>query len=189
MIDHYRIKRRIQELARVGRKYAPFFDWFKNEKEIKEIGIARILLENIEMNEKPPFNNLKISPKDPPDVLAETEGGARIGIEVSELVDEEVVRKWERDEEVFKFWQNHEVIESIQGIINRKDAKKFHGGPYEKIYILIYTADPLLEYEKFEKIISEHVFDRNNQIDGGYILFSYNHNIGYCPYICLKFYN
>ena len=169
------------------RKHASFFDWFKREKEIKEIGITRMFLENIEKFEIAPFHSLQVSPEDPPDVLAKNQAGEPVGIEVCELVDEEVVRQWERGEEVFRFWEKQELTDFVQQIINRKDAKTFHGGPYDKIYLLIHTDEPLLDYETFGIYLSEYEFQKPNKINEAFLFFSYSPKIGYCPYIHLKF--
>jgi hypothetical protein len=186
MINHDQFKERIKELIKVRRKYASFFDWFKREKNIKEIGITNILLENIEKCEQIPFHNLQISPKDPPDVIAENLEGKVVGVEVCELVDEEVIRRSERGEEVFRYWNEEELIDKIQKIIERKDNKEFLGGPYEKIFLLIHTDEHLLDYPTFRDCLSKHEFKQPLKIDTVYLLFSYSPHLGCHPYIKLR---
>lgn len=186
MINHDRFKERIRELIKSRRKYASFFEWFKREKNTKEIGVTNILLENIAKCGEIPFHKLQISRKDPPDVIAETLEGKPVGIEVCELVDEEAIRRSERGEEVFRYWKNKELIDKIQEIIDRKGAKEFYGGLFEKIYLLIHTDEHLLDYGTFKDCLSEHEFKKPLEIDTIFLLFSYSPELGCFPYIQLK---
>ncbi len=186
MINDDRFKELIGKLIEDRRKYASWYEWLKRGKKTKEIGITNTLLENIKNKcGQVPFSNLQIPRKDPPDVIAETLDGKPVGIEVSEFVDEEAIRKSERGEEIFRYWENEEVIKKIQKIIDRKGAKKFFGEQYEKIYLLIHTDEPLLDYETFKDSLSEHDF-KSLKIDTVFLLFSYSPKLSCSPYIELK---
>jgi hypothetical protein len=186
MINDERFKKLIREFIEERRIYASDFEWLKRDKKTKEKGITSILLANMNKINDLPFLNIQISHKDPPDVIAETLDGKPVGVEVSEFVDEEAIQKSERGEEVFRYWEEKEVIEKIQKIIDGKDAKEFFGGPYEKIYLLIHTAKPLLDYESFKDCLSKHEFKKPVKIDAIFLLFSYSPELGRCPYIQLK---
>ncbi len=180
------IKEKITKYLSIRRKYASFYDWYNREKKIKEIGITRIFMLEMEKRRESIFHNLSEPNQDPPDVLAESFTGNLIGIEVCELVDEETIRKFQKGNKVAKNWSEEEVIKKIQNIINCKESKVFFGGPYEKKILLIHTDEPFLDFEIFGSTISEHHFVKTYVYDEIFLLFSYSPKLGYYPYIKIK---
>jgi hypothetical protein len=185
--DLMRIKEKVTKYLSIRRKYASFYDWFNRKKNIKEIGITRIFMLEMEKRRESIFHNLSESNQDPPDVLAESFTGNLIGIEVCELVDEETIRKFQKGNKVVKNWSKKEVIEKIQNIINCKESKVFFGGPYEKKILLIHTDEPFLDFEIFEGAISKQHFETTNYFNEIFLFFSYSPKLGCCPYIKIKF--
>jgi len=166
------------------RKYASFFDWHK--KDEKELGIVETLFESMKLQGINTFQNLRISQKDPPDCIAEDQSGNLIGLEVSEFVDKEAVRLNAQGKSVYRDWTIDEIVKHLEIIITEKDSKPFHGGPYEKLILVIHTDEFVINFQTLKPILATHEFKKTNQITGAYQLFSYDTEIGHFPYIQLK---
>jgi len=176
----------IKEFIKVQRKYASFFEWYKREKSIKEVGVVRSLLGSISKQGSPIYKNLRASEKDPPDCLAETGNGAMVGFEVRELVDKNAIELNERGEAVYRDWTNYEVVEELQKIIKEKDSKTYIGGPYEKLILIIPTDEPVLTYGQLQPVLEAHEFEPTKQLHEAYLLFSYNAELKSYPHIQLR---
>lgn len=180
----------LREYLKRQRKYANFFDWHK--KDEKELGIIETLFESMKLHGINTFQNLRISQKDPPDCIAEDQSGNLIGIEVCELVDEEVVRLNAQGKNVYRDWTIDEIVKQLEMIIDEKDYKLFHGGPYKKLILIIHTDEFVINFQTLQPILETYQFKKTNQITEAYLLFSYDPEIGhrycttYCPYIQLK---
>ena len=76
---------------------------------------------------------------------------------------------------IYRDWKPNEVITEINRIIQEKDGKTFHGGPYAKKILLIFTDEDTLLSGRFEyaRLLSEQSFGPVKQIDEVYFLFSY----------------
>jgi hypothetical protein len=168
------------------RKYASFFEWSKREKSIKEKGIVESLLESLSRHGIANYKNLRSSINDPPDILAETLDGALIGFEVRELVDQKVVELNEKGKEVYREWTTSEVIHELQKIILEKDIKDYIGGPYEKLILVIPTAEPVLTHIQLKTVLDTHIFNKTKKLQEAYLLFQYDPAIKGYPYIQLR---
>lgn len=177
---------RIREFIKIQRKYASFFEWYKREKGIKEFGVIKYLIASIAGQVPSYFHNLRASENDPPDCLAETAGGALVGFEVREFVDQEAIELNERGEGVYRDWTNSEVIQELQKIIEEKDSKNYLGGPYEKLILVIPTAEPTLTHRELKPVLDAHKFDQTRQLHEAYLLFKYDPVTQTYPYIQLK---
>jgi hypothetical protein len=104
---------RVRNFIKVQRKYASFFEWYKREKELKEVGVVQSLIESMARLGTAPFVNLRASSQDPPDCLAETSEGTLVGFEVRELVDQKAVELNESGKEVYRDWNNLDVVHEI----------------------------------------------------------------------------
>lgn len=175
----------IREFLKRQRKYASFFEW--SDKGQKELGIVETLLQSVAFQGAETFRNLRISPKDPPDCIAEGQSGNLIGFEVRELVDEEAVRLNAQGKEVYRNWTVDEVIKELESIIVEKDYKTFHGGPYKKLILVIHTDEFVLDFQTLKPVLETHEFRKTNKIAEAYLLFSYDPEIERFPYIQLKF--
>jgi len=178
----------IQESMRDRRRYASWFEGSRGEKSAKEVGIVNCLLESLEEAGSCEYRNLRPSRIDRPDCLADTSDGALVGFEVSELVDQKVVELNETGSEVYRCWTNSDAVEEIQRIIQKKDSKNYLGGPYEKLVLVIHTAEPVLTPGELRPVLNSHVFTQTKKLHHVYLLFPYDANPetkGY-PYIQLK---
>ncbi len=177
---------RIRDFIKVQRKYASFFEWYKREKSIKEVGVVKSLFESLSDCGEVGYQNPRASKNDPPDVIADTVEGTLIGFEIRELVDKEAVELNERGKAIYRNWKNSEVVQELQKIIYEKDSKKYIGGPYEKLILVIPTDEPILTPKQFKPVLDTHEFHRTNQLHEAYLLFSYNPETKGYPNIRLR---
>jgi len=164
----------LRERAASGkmRKYASYFDW--DDKGIKERGAVNDLFSSMREYRGCPYSNVATAKHDPPDCIATDEEGNTVGIEVSELVDEEAVRRNQQGKDVYRLWDTDSVIDHIQQILLNKDGKSYQGGPYVKLILVIHTDEPEITPERYISVIQQHTFEGMRQIDEAYLLFSYN---------------
>jgi len=176
----------IRDLMKHQRKYASDFEWFRNEKGVKETGIVRTLLESLSRTSACEYRNLRHCKVDPPDCLADTLDGSLIGFEVRELVDQETIELNERGNEVYREWTDSEVIGKLSTILEEKDRKNYVGGPYRKLILVVHTAEPDLEYQHLATFLRSHLFGQTKQLTEAYLLFPYDSPNKAYPYIQLK---
>ena len=73
-----------------------------------------------------------------------------------------------REKMFYRDWENsEEVIQELQRIIEKKDSKTYHGCPYEKLILVIHTAEPDLTHRELKPVLDAHKF---NQVRKGYLL-------------------
>jgi hypothetical protein len=178
---------RVEEFIKRQRKYASFFEWFRNEKSIKEAGVVRSLIESMMKHNSSGYQNVRVSKADPPDCYAETRDGALVGFEVRELVDQEAVELNERGKEVYRDWTTPEVVQELQGIIEEKDSKNYVGGPYEKLILVIPTAEPVITDRQLRPVLESYEFHQTQKLHEAYLLFQYDPETQTSPYIQLRF--
>jgi hypothetical protein len=178
-IDH------IREFIKVQRKYASFFERYKREKILKELGVVESLLESLSACGVVCYQNIRAAINDPPDVIAETTDGSLVGFEVRELVDKEAVELNERGKAVYRDWNNSEVIQELQNIIDEKDSKKYIGGPYERLILVIPTDEPVLALKQLKPVLERHEFNQPRQLHEVYLLFSYDPETKGFPHVRL----
>ena len=174
----------LKDIIKKQRKYASWFEW--PDKQIKEKGIIGKLFASMEQSGGCPYYNLRCSKKDPPDCIAEDEGGNLVGIEVTELVYEPAVRLNEKGEKVYALWNKEEVLSGLRQKLLEKDKKSFHGGPFAKLILVIHTAEPEIISEDYFTSLKDHVFPQTSQITESYFLYPYNPNIKRYPFAKLS---
>jgi hypothetical protein len=174
----------LKDIIKKQRKHSGFFEW--PHKGTKELGVVKCLLESLEKAGCCPYSNPHSAKKDPPDCIAQDKSGNIVGIEVSELVDLETVRDAQKNKSYPKYWNKKEVLDQIQSIISKKDQKKFQGGPYSRIVLLIFTDETFLERDDAISYLQRHKFVKTNQIDEIYLLFSYGARYRTYPFVKLE---
>jgi len=176
----------IQESMRDRRRYASWFEGSRREKSAKEVGIVNCLLESFEEAGSCEYPNLRTSTLDPPDCLANTPDGALVGFEVRELVDQEVVELNKRGIAVYRDWTDSDVIDVIETILQEKDSKNYIGGPYEKLVLVVHTAESDLTHRELRPVLNSHAFTQTKKLHQVYVLFPYDPETKRYPYIQLK---
>ena len=160
------------EIIKRQRKHAGFFEW--PQKDTKELGVVKCLIESLGKAGCNSYSDPRSSMNDPPDCIARDDSGKLVGIEISELVDLKTVRDAQHNKANPKYWDKQEVIDRTQSIILEKDQKKFHGGPYSSIILVIFTDETFLDSDDVIPYLKQHEFEKTNQIDEIYLLFSYD---------------
>jgi len=197
--DSSGIDRELREKVSRIRPHASFFDW--PVKVTKELGVVRTLVENLSADD-PLAPITEVRPGEPnraPDAIATRADGERVGIEVTELVDEEVtthnvqaMRKTvgqdplERMKHtVQRVWDEAGVRTAIQALLTEKDGKTLHGGPFKEYVVVIHTDEMMLTHDDTERWLCDHMFTGFRQITSTYLLFSYDPATDRYPYIRL----
>jgi len=176
--------RELIEIIKSQRKHAGFFEW--PQKDTKELGVVKCLIESLEKDGYYSYSDPNSYKKDPPDCIARDNSGKGVGIEVSELVDLKTVKDAQQNKASPKYWDREEVLDKIQSIILKKEQKKFHGGPYSSIILVIFTDETFLDPDDVIPYLQQHEFKNTKQITDIYLLFSYDSRHNKYPYLKLK---
>jgi hypothetical protein len=174
---------RAVELLNSGRQYASFFEW--PAKEGKELGVAEEFVASLNTESGFGLSNLQLQRPDPPDLTCLSARGERVAIEIAEVVCEEAVRRRAKGEEVLRVWRPGDLSSSVAGLLHRKDEKTFHGGPFEQIFVCLFTDEPMLTPEAARAELDTARFGPFKQITGAYMLFSYQPSTQSYPVIKL----
>lgn len=179
---------RVREILKRQRHYANFFEW--PDKQRKELGIVEQLLKGMEVAEESVYHSVTIGPSanHAPDCVAYDLNGAAVAMEVRELVSEEAIRRNQKEDQwvkwVYRNWQPKEVVEEVSSILEEKDAKDYHGGPYIKIAVVIYTDEMTISYDSCAELLRSKTFGPFEQISEAFFLFP--HEAGPCLYVKLQ---
>ena len=173
--DQY-IKEDLQQLLKGIRKHASYFA-LSPDQEDNEIDVARTLSQELKKRGEVSFHSIKLRGQgnDPPDCQAIDDGGRRIGVEVTELVDGTAIAAAKEGSFI---WQDppevQSVVKRVSDIIRRKDRATVCDGPYKQYILVIYCDDPsYLDYQVLETI-RETQFGPTRLIDRAYFLESYS---------------
>ena len=82
------------------RKYANFFEG--RDRSAKELGVVKSLFQSMERVSECPYEKPCLAKEDPPDIIAEDKKGNVIGLEVTEFVDKETVKAYEKRRGYYK---------------------------------------------------------------------------------------
>lgn len=127
------------------------------------------------------------SQQDPPDCEARDLTGLRVGIEVTELVDE-IANRDRRNRGLYRWaqWPPDRLLKDLQARISAKDdPAAIKGGPYDRYWIIIHSGEPALQLSFVEKVLNGHDFLSTRLIENGYLLLSYEPALQECPVIQL----
>ena len=144
------------------------------------------MIDSLENDDGSSYSDPQSTLNDPPDCVARDNSGKLVGIEISEFVDLKTVRDAQHNKAYPKYWDKQEIIERTQPIILKKDRKKFHGGPYSKNILIIFTDETFLDPDDAIQYLKQHEFKSTNQIDEIYFLLSYDPRHNTYPYVKLK---
>ena len=170
------------------RGHAPYFA-LSYCREQNEIEVAHVLNEELRNRGKESFHSIvsRGQSNDPPDCEARGNNEERIGIEVTELVDEySIVAAKKRELFIQDILPPLHVIEQISTIIRRKDGAIVKGGPYDSYILIIYCDDPMFLDHGIQNAIRNAQFGPTSLIDRAYYLESYLPWEKCCPYIELR---
>jgi hypothetical protein len=183
--EHEYSKKRLLENLNLPRKYASFYNW--DNKNEKEIGICSSFIRVI-FNEDD-IESLDLVSKDPPDCLLILKG-QKIGIELTELVDQKEIEKNIKCKGQFVpcFWGKTEVENELNRIITSKEKKakdKMHH-QYDDYILLIHSDEPKIDRNKIPEIIAEYDPPITSIIKHIYLMLSYEPELKKEPIYKLK---
>lgn len=172
-----------------GRKHAGYFTW-KPDRIVQEVGVVRVLHESLAHSGQGFFHSYKSRGEgnDPPDCEALSNAGERIGIEVTELVDEGSIKAAKAGHPIpWVPFPKGELWDKLAEVIKGKDDPfAVRGGPYCQYVLVIYCDEPrVLDYQLIEYVRAAQ-FSRTRLINRAFLLFSYNSWEECCPYIELR---
>jgi hypothetical protein len=173
----------LDALIRNCRKYAASFDW--PDKKIKEWDVVCELLRSMHASDDCRYTQVEPVDGDWPDCVIRDSAGVRVGVEVTEFVDQKAVEMCERGKNVYREWSDQEVREKVEQILARKDGKANYGNLYSKLILVIHNDEVELPSFRLFPILDASHFPRPRNIDEAYLICSYEPGLGY-PYIRLK---
>lgn len=168
-----------------AREHAPYFA-LSSAKQENEADVARVLREELVRRGAESYHS--IQPRqpgtDPPDCEATGDNEKRVGIEVTELVDESAIKAAIRgDGSPQNSVAPLTVVKRISEIIRKKDRADVRGETYDLYILVIYSDDPcFLDFETLAAI-REAKFGRTSLVDRAYFLASYDPWKRCCPYV------
>lgn len=185
MTEHDDLNRSIMrrlgaELDRCPRMLTPAGVRAWSDKKQVELGAVHDLIAGLQgrgeralVDARP---RVETRPPTPPDVLARNERGGLVGIEVVELVDQQVtetnlpiskarfhamkaaktheerLRALDEHPERVRRWSGREVLDAVKALAERKDGRQFaaESEPYAERWLLIHTSEPRVAWKEFE---------------------------------------
>ena len=179
MADDYdqELRTALEELGR-GRGYASFFQW--PDRQVMERGIVADLLEFAPDDFPAPVQSISSVDQDPPDCLV-VAGSSRIGVEVTELVDQDfleaVIRANRLGIDVYDWapWTEERFLEMLGARIAAKRAPaSVSGGPYDEYLLLVHTGEPGLDIGHAEAWLGRARAFPAGMLARAYLLFGYH---------------
>ena len=185
-IDFDEVLEKVREAFHKRKGYASFWDY--PDKQVKERGVVKDLVEAIELEEGACQIRHLVSNPDKygavdvfgTDILRRT-----IAYEVTELVSEEAVRLNRRGLKVYKKWDAVNLVTKLEERLTAKD-EQLSTVTYNKQVVVIFTDEPFLSHHWCVPILSGHLFGPFANIDEAYLLFSYEPGREGYPYIRLR---
>lgn len=161
------------------RKYASFWEW--SDKSTKELEIINNLLDSMVLNGIRRYSNPQSVKDNWPDCTVD-ESGHSVAVEVTELVDEEIIKRCQRGEMVYRLWTDEGIVDKIKERIIEKDRKCFHGKLYNKVILVIHTDEPELIASRLFPVIIRGKFPFLRNIKEVFVICSYDPTYKGYPY-------
>ncbi|HEV2559794.1 MAG TPA: hypothetical protein VGU45_14310 [Microvirga sp.] len=143
------------------------FWWWRDRAVMERNAVRTVLMgAGIEVSE------LRSRTDDPPDCEAMIDG-RRCGIEVTELLHRPALERSiravrAREEgrepdpnarEAYFTWEREDVLEALQGLIDRKDQAETKGGPYSRYILVIVTDEFVLDQHTVAQFLDGATFN------------------------------
>jgi hypothetical protein len=130
----YSMNTSVTDLLSNKRAYASYFD-FRDDRPGTESDVVRNWLSARYCKPTEIYRTFehRPPPQDPPDVVLVTHSGARHGFEVTEFVDADTTRRFQRNETMdWKEYSEPEFNCRVKERIIAKSQRMFKGEPYER---------------------------------------------------------
>ncbi|EPX4135594.1 hypothetical protein ACW0FU_004123 [Vibrio vulnificus] len=159
------------------RKHADFFE--TPDKTTKELLVTQSLFQMLELETKDHLVSVSLA-QDPPDVAVVTRSGKKIGVEVTELVNEKAIgfdikgKRLQYLKEILS-WNVETLTAKLQRIISSK-AKKCEKLPqgFDELVLLIFTDEPRLNALTIEQFTKDAKFSDIEVFQSVFILTSHD---------------
>lgn len=166
----------IERLKRL-RQYGSFFEW--PDKSVKELGVVQQFIESVSARGWWMLSDPRPHTPDPPDCVALDAMGNAVALEVVELVSRKAIELTARGERVTCWWSAAGIREAVENLLRSKDCKRYSGGPYADIALVIHTDEPVLMPDDVRDALRGVSFGPFENLTKAYILFSYIPTKGY----------
>jgi hypothetical protein len=184
--DWKEIAQLIREATKRNRGYAGYFDWPNRDQ--KELGVAVELFESLEATEGLHYRQARArgANNDPPDLEVRDAADRLIGIEVTELVDPDAIKRYKAGNRWdWAEWSGPKFAQYLQDRVSAKDSpSEVKGGPYSEYWLLIHTDEPALSIAEVQKHMTGIAPFPVKLITQAFLLLSYHPNNGH-PYVRL----
>lgn len=174
----------LKSLKQAGAKqrpYANFFWWHDRSpggRSIAECGAAKDLFTALGEAGLGAYRQPRPSGEVWPDCIADRADGQIVAIEVTELVDSEVLEGRASP----RPWTATRLVDAIQNRVTEKDKRAFHGGRYAEVLLLIHTDEDYLQPVETIELIKNTSFRlTHGNLDRAFLLFSYWPALKACP--------
>ncbi len=154
------------------RDYANFFEY--PDRDRKELGILEELIRSLNDAGGPYFSDPASHTPDPPDCVARNAAGQLVAFEITEVVSQAAVELDARGDKVLALWEPGDLTTVIEHRLATKDAKRFQGGPYDEIVVVLHTDEFYLSVEAAESELEGTSFGPFTRIGDAYLIFSYS---------------
>ena len=186
-IDREQVLEKVREAFTRRKGYASFWDY--PDKQVKERGVVRDLIEAIELEEMAcRIRHLYSNPDKhaPVDIFGTDVIGNVIAYEVTELVSEEAIRLNRRGIKVCRKWDRDDLIANLNDRLAAKDSQLSRVA-FEEQVVVVFTDEPRLSHRWCVPRLSDHSFGPFANFHHAYLLFSYDPGRERYPYIKLNF--
>lgn len=170
-----------------SRGYADFFGW-PPDRDLEEVGVLDSLVESMQAVGVPFYSALKSRgrPNDPPDCEGLDTNGARVAIEITELVDGTAIRAVKQGGSQFDWrtWTKEDFLRELARRIDAKDHRYPHlkEPPYPGGYVVvIHTDEPLLPRDTVSDYLEGYRLPKPEHVSRALLLLSYDPSIQRCP--------
>lgn len=170
----------MREAISKSRGYASYWEWAPN-RSLAEIAVAKALADYLVHSEGCSWASVSPVSDDPPDVLLLRTSGERVGVEVTELVDADTIKR-HRDRKKrgtiqaydWADWTIESLTSSIVAAIQRKDGKlASRAGQYDELIVAIATDEPMISLELARQALQNST-TRVHTIHRAFLLLSYD---------------
>ena len=176
-----RLAAEIDSAIRKSRGYASYWEW-ASDRKLEELGVGDALVRHLSLSEGLEVRFVRCLEYDPPDIEMITADGRRVGIEVTELVDEKAAQRArfaKRTGEGASSWAHWDTLKLASELavrIAKKEEKLAHcRGHFDEIILAIPTDEPMITLDMAVTACATARCNTQN-IDRTFLLLGYHPN-------------
>lgn len=157
---------KMREARSKSRGYATAWEWAP-DRSLAEMGVVQALADYLTSVEGTSWASITAVSDDPPDALLLSAYGRRIGVEVTEIVDQKMVQ-WHRHKKDigttypyhWASWDRERLAQKVTSSVSLKDEKlTSRSSLYDEIFVIAYTDEPAIDLELARQTIPEVAVD------------------------------